>query len=148
MGSLLSSGPADHVLSSLSTQVSSWVEWYDERPGSTARGWICVPSALVTATTTRNFSSLILPAVVGNNCGCWGTNEVYVQYKPPVSGWFHHKRGFLFERRYTVDTATAETQMHHFQLRYMKRKGNWLLLEKKRGWVSLRHLILVLQHKL
>ncbi|XP_045131681.1 uncharacterized protein LOC123516451 isoform X2 [Portunus trituberculatus] len=134
MGSLLSSGPADHVLSSLSTQVSSWVEWYDERPGSTARGWICVPSALVTATTTRNFSSLILPAVVGNNCGCWGTNEVYVQYKPPVSGWFHHKRGFLFERRYTVDTATAETQMHHFQLRYMKRKGNWLLLEKKRGW--------------
>ncbi|KAG0727795.1 hypothetical protein GWK47_033897 [Chionoecetes opilio] len=76
---------------------------------------------------------LLVISVVGNTCGCWSTNQVYVHYKPPVSGWFSlsHKRKFLFERVYSV--YTAQRQMHNFQLRYMAKRGYWLLLVKKDG---------------
>lgn len=72
-----------------------------------------------------------------NTCGCWGENQIYVHYKPPVSGWFilsrQHK--FVYERVYTVPCTSPQT--HHFLLRYMVKRKYWILLEKKAGrWVS------------
>ncbi|XP_050703064.1 uncharacterized protein LOC126988738 isoform X1 [Eriocheir sinensis] len=67
----------------------------------------------------------------GNTCGCWGKNQIYVHYSPPVSGWFNRRNKFVYERFYSV--LGTEPTKHRFLLRYTAKRNYWVLLEQKDG---------------
>ncbi|XP_069944331.1 uncharacterized protein [Cherax quadricarinatus] len=63
-----------------------------------------------------------------SRCGCWGSNQVYLQYKAPATGWYSASPfdKYLYNRSLDISGKVV-----HYLLEYRSGPKYWLLMEKR-----------------